>query len=530
MKKIALLFALLIGAEMVTAQNQNITSSFYPDTEPYIAVNPVNSNNLIAAWMRVNLNLTVNIAVAYSNNGGVNWSVPVSMPHLYSSFTSADVSIAFNKTGTAYMSYVDFHPSKDSGYVVVTSTINGGSTWSGLTKVISGSEKPDLPIDRPWIVVDKSSGTYSGRIYITSKSVDIGTLPHHVWMKSSSNGGLTWSPITIIDDSIPTNLITTSMGAIDIGADGSVNIGYASWNPSQNVKPRVIMVKSTDGGTTFTPYFVAYPANNSAITDTLYQASFVLAANPSNSNNIVISVVDQRNGDPDILSLYSINGGVSWNATPIRVNDDATSNGVGQDMCWAGFTPSGTYSVVWRDRRNSGTTSSSNFEIYAAASVDGGKTFKTNYRISDTPSPAIPITKGNDFIGVALTNSFLFTNWCDKRLTNNYEIFVNRDSVSKVISSVKELKKTEPSIACFPNPTTSSITFSFDLNTASHTIITIYDILGSKIESLEGNDLRQGPNNLVYDTRNLTKGNYIIEISGNGFASRALFTKSGDQR
>jgi hypothetical protein len=252
------------------------------------------------------------------------------------------------------MSYIDYVPTKDSGYVMITKSNDGGMSWSTPVKVISTAETPDMPVDRPWIAIDNSGGAYDGRVYIVSKSIDIGAFPHHVWMKSSSDGGTTWSPIKLVDDSIPTNLISNSMGVPTVGADGNLYIAYISYNPSQSPFPRVICMKSTDGGVNMTPKIIAYAASGSGITDTLYQGSYVLSANPNDANNLVYTFTDQRNGDPDILSVRSTNGGNTWTVAPARVNKDVVANGVGQDMCWAGFSASGKYAVVWRDRRNTG--------------------------------------------------------------------------------------------------------------------------------------------------------------------------------
>ncbi len=525
MKK-TLTILLALFALQGSTQNQNISNFFLPDTEPYIAVNPANANNVIAAWMRFNVSFVSAIAVSYSNNGGVTWSAPQSLPHLYSTFTSADVSIAFSKTGTAYISYVDYLPSKDSGYVVMCSSSNGGQNWSGLNKVINGFEKPDMPVDRPWIAVDRSNGAYNGRIYITSKSVDIGQMPHHVWMKHSSDGGLTWSPIILIDDSIPIDKISNSMGAIDIGSDGSVNVAYFSWHPTLDLYPRAIMVKSTNGGASFTPYHIAYPAANSAITDTLYQGSCNLSINPTNPNNLIFTVTDARYGDPDILSLNSTNGGTSWSTVPVRVNTDAANTGVGQDMCWAGFAPNGNYAAVWRDRRNGGTGSSANFDIYAAVSTDGGLTFKADQKITTASSPVVPITKGNDFIGVSLSSNYLYTDWCHK--TANYEIFVNRDTLLKLIS-VPETELKDIGLSCYPNPFSSGITFNFEMPEAQYAVAEIYDISGRKITTLAAKEFGKGKQTLTYEGHALSEGNYFLRIGTAAFSSKLTFTKTGNR-
>src|SRR5688572_11795919 len=47
-----------------TAQNINISNYTFHDMEPYIAVNPTNPNNVIAAWMKLTGISEISIAVS----------------------------------------------------------------------------------------------------------------------------------------------------------------------------------------------------------------------------------------------------------------------------------------------------------------------------------------------------------------------------------------------------------------------------------------------------------------------------------
>ncbi len=517
MKKIFFILFLSYATSCIAQTNTNISNFSFWDTEPSIAVNPSNSNNLIAAWMKASAVSQLSIATSYSTNGGTTWSVPTFIPHLYSNFTSADVSLAFNNTsGDAYLSYIDHAMTDDSGYVMVAKTINGGASWSAGVKVISVLETPDKPVDRPWIVIDNSGGTYNGRIYVVSKSIEAGAMPHHIWMKYSATNGATWSNLKLIDDSIPSNLVTNSMGVPTVGADGSLYVGYASYNPSQSVYARLIAVKSTDGGQTFVPHVIANVTGNSAITDTLYQGSYILSANPTVAGNVVFTSTDQRNGDADILSLHSTNGGVTWTTLPVRVNDDAVGNGVGQDMCWAEFSQTGKYVVAWRDRRNTGGTSSSSFEVYTTISTDGGASFQPNYKVSSAPSPFINIQRGNDFIGVCLDDNYVYTNWCDKR-TGNTEIYFNKAQMSVFTNVTENVKNDALQLSVFPNPTSDNSTVVFTLKEKQFLEITLCDIQGKLIKTIASQNFPEGEQRFQINTFGVNAGTYLINIqSGKG--------------
>ncbi|HEX8514605.1 MAG TPA: T9SS type A sorting domain-containing protein [Bacteroidia bacterium] len=513
MKKILILFFVNVCCGVLAQTNINLSSATGWDTEPYIAVNPTNSNNLVAAWMRQS-GFGLSIGVSYSTDAGASWSAPSNIPHLHPQFTMADPAIAFHSSGAAYMTYIDYAPSKDSGYVMVTKSMNGGQNWTTPVKVTSMNETPDMPIDRPWIAVDNSGGIYDGKLYVVSKSIDIGAMPHHIWMKSSIDGGSSWSPIKLVDDSIPINLIPNAMGVPTVGADGNLYIAYISYNPPQNPFPRSICVKSTDGGNTFTPKLIAYAAAGSPLTDTLYQGSYVLSANPVNANNLIYTFTDQRNGDPDILSLHSNNGGSTWNTTPVRVNKDALSNGAGQDMCWAGFSETGEYAVAWRDRRNTGGTSSSPFEIYAGVSTDGGSTFSPDQNLSSTASPFINIQRGNDFIGVCLDGNYLYSNWCDLR-AGNTEIFVNKSPLTN-FTSLQEMVNEDVQMKIFPNPTSGNATLQLHLRAPRFLTIDISDITGNVIKTVTAQMFNGQDPSIYLETNGLAAGSYLVRVQADG--------------
>ncbi|MFI5150704.1 MAG: T9SS type A sorting domain-containing protein [Bacteroidia bacterium] len=506
---------ILFTCSLVTIQAQtNISNYTYFDAEPTIAVNPANPNNIVAAWMKSTAAGQITIASAYTNNGGNTWSTPALLPHLTSTFTHADVSLAFNAAGTAYICFIDSKVSVDSGYVMVANSINGGQTWSTPVAVTSARESSDMPVDRPWIAIDNSSGTYGGRIYVTSKSYYAAPLPHFVWMKSSADGGNTWSPVKRIDDSIPADQVTNSMGAICVGSNGNIFIAYASYHTASSVYARMICSRSTDGGAHFTPYPIANFAGNSAVNDTLYHAAYVISANPTKPGNLILSCIDARNGDPDVMSYNTSDTAHTWNSTPVRINDDPVGNGAGQDMCWAGFS-STYYYIAWRDRRNGGTTSTSNFEIYYSGSMDNGSTFCPNHPMSGSPSsPSINLRRGNDFIGLGVSpnSPFFWVDWSDYR-TGNTEIFVNNKIIYAACGDgIVENKKNTIQLHCFPNPGDGHVHLVLNLPEAQKVKVEIYDLKWALVKSFMQNG-QNGKNDFTLDLSTFPAGNYLLKAS-----------------
>jgi hypothetical protein len=104
MIKLAFFFLTVLSiSTCVKAQceaNANLLIVLFFDVEPSIAVNPIDQNNIVAAWMGVT-SLKVTIHKRTSFDGGTTWSAVQTIPHFANSYTSADVSVAFNRKGGA---------------------------------------------------------------------------------------------------------------------------------------------------------------------------------------------------------------------------------------------------------------------------------------------------------------------------------------------------------------------------------------------------------------------------------------------
>ncbi len=401
--------------------NINISGTLSFAGEPYIAVNPVNPQNIVLAWMAADLStgFRVSIKSKASFNGGLTWGSQFIQPHFSPNFKSADVSMQFRKNGTLYLSYIDYRENPDSGAVYITHSLDGGVSWSSpsISFNIITDDPAKKPLDRPWLAVDNSGFISDGKFYLVTKPAPWVLPPNRPYLKSSSDSGQTWTTYRYVNTTnyLVGNVIAAPMPFPAVAADGALCIVYPSYLISQSFYPKFIFAKSYNNGMSFTynDLLVNFPT----VSNPDYKISYQLVANPLNPLQLTFIFVGNQHGDPDIFATSTINGGLTW-STPIRINDDAIANGRGQDMVWANYSKTGILLVSWRDRRNASDTGFAQpCDVYCAISRNEGLSFQSNIRLSDVTVPfdAILANSGNDFMSCELVSDSIYAAWSDVR-------------------------------------------------------------------------------------------------------------------
>jgi hypothetical protein len=494
----------ILFASSMKAENINISSLAGYDGEPYIEVNPTNPKNIISGWMRGRIDGKVWIAVKSSFDEGKTWSNIQFMPHDTNLNGSADVSIAFNRKGVAFLSYINYRQTPDTaGAVFVVSSTDGGKNWSEPVNVFDMKNKPDLPIDRPWIAVDNSGGANDGTIYLAAMSAYWYIGQHHIYLKTSSDNGKTWSTIKQIDnDDYSVGLMTKSYAAISVGADGTLYTAYHSYDTTASKLVRIYYATTNDLGNTFQRGVITNAFYLKANTGDFAKA-YCIAADAYRNGNVALTWIDDRNGDADVFLKKSTDFGKTW-TLPLRVNDDSTKNGIEQDQVWMSYATNGNLAIAWRDRRLSGKGDTVSFSIFSTISTDGGYNFAPNKLMSTISSPYLNLPKGNSFIGVAISNNSMHSTWADLR-TGDIEIYY---SSRELATSVEETHVLYDGIELFPNPANSYLIIDFDKSLFIPNNYEIYELNGNSIK-------KEKLINFQMDISTLIEGTYLIKFSNN---------------
>ena len=340
------------------------------ETEPYLAVNPTNPDNMIAGWHQdrwsnggAQGNLT-----AYSLDGGTSWipiSIPFSrcaggMPGSTGDFERAsDPWISFGPDGAAYYMALVFNRSNAENGMAVAKSVDGGVTWS-----------------EPVIIKQTNAKGATARAAAHDKN------------------SLTADPF-------------------------DPNLVYATWTVFRNNKTALVFARSTDGGLTWGP---ARTVNQFEVVDPPAQARFrqgvqiVVLPDGTLVNAFFREISDPRSGGVvtalEQAIFRSTDQGRHWERLDTTIAEFVRSGGLDVELGIfvrdAGALPdiavdnnTGTLYVVWQDGRLSPFGASN---ILLALSTDRGDSWQGPVAITNSPTnqaflPAVAVTE-NGTIGV----------------------------------------------------------------------------------------------------------------------------------
>jgi hypothetical protein len=449
----------LCFAFATSAQNLNISTGAVFDGEPFLAVDPNNHQHIVVAWMGFQLGQKIVIKTKASFDGGQSWSVTSNLPHLVPTNASADPNMYFDNDGNVYLAYIDYdNENFENGYVVVSKS-SDGLTWEAPVIAINIEDCPDkLCIDRPWMVIDRSSGPLDGTIYITSMTPDNPNVnpPYHPFLVRSFDGGANFTLPRLLDTVgyLVGDEIKLPMPSPALSANGTFHAIYPSYELSQSVFAQYIHVFSQDGGNSLSHNvqetvmqatgFQVYPDTKSA---------HLLVSDPSDENHLALLFFRIENADFNVYLTESFDAGLNW-TNKLKVNDNPAGDGIVHDLVWAHFNENGDLAICWRDRRNGGPGFAADAEIIGAIKYKDSSTVSANFLISDqlVEHANILANSGNDFMCIEYIGDTLHAVWGDVR-TGTVNIFYNKLIVSEQLVNIQTLVEEDWRFQeVFPNP------------------------------------------------------------------------------
>lgn len=397
--------------------------------EPFIAINPVNPQNIVAG-----ANESARMGVYYTMNGGQQWRA-TTVPLPSGLRNSSDPGIAADAQGNFYYSFIAFNVSStgalsDNG-VFVSKSINGGQTFRAPVAVVQHLREPGAPFeDKEFIAADSNPASpYVNHVYVSWTSFTAQSAA--IMFSRSTDGGQTFSEPLVLR-----RAVSQQFSLPVVGPNGEV---YVVWQLGTFHR----ITRSLDGGVTFERDRPAVGGVNIIGTldpDTgrrLLNGGFRVSSYPSmaadtsngpHRGNLYLTWSDARNGDADILFVRSTDGGQTW-SQPIRINDDPVGNGRDQFFQWIAVDPTnGQIVVMFYDRRADGNNLM--LDVYITRSTDGGLTFEPNIKVNTQSfNPRDDRVYQGSFIGdynaLAVYGNVAYPVWSDTR-RRELDIFGSR--------------------------------------------------------------------------------------------------------
>jgi hypothetical protein len=364
----------------------NSDSGVEAQNEPFVAVNPLNARHIVIGannWEAGNGRFEVSAYVSF--DGGVTWAT--SHPYIDRNagrLNAADPTVAFGQDGKVYFGFVALTPAP--GAVAVSTSVDGGLTWSSQSWATSFSSAADKP----------AIAQAGGSLYVFYQNQSL-------MSTVSSNGGLNWTSAQLIE--------AGGRNAAPVVVGGKVVVFY-------NTQNAIKVAPAAGGRSTLVANTVALQAR-----PTQYRAGIYPTAGVGADGTLYVAWADGRNTATgnDILISKSTNGS-SW-TSPARVNTD--SGNADQLMPALSVGRDGVVSVAWLDTRNDAARI--NYDVYMARSTNG-TSWTANSRVSGVSSnpnndPRMQGQLIGDYFALASGDGGVFVVWTDTR-NNNEDIYL----------------------------------------------------------------------------------------------------------
>lgn len=331
---------------------------------------------------------------AVSADGGGTWeerAAPLLEPFTDCGYGSANpknirTQLAQGPDGTLFSVFHAHDPDAGgSRSVLLGRSADGGESWETTLVYSPGDARPNADIEVnfvPHVAVDPDDGDRVAVVWRRSyQAVGDDGPPTRAWMAMSDDGGETFGePFMMLDEDIgfeaPKLLIV----------DGDLVAFYRVRPDGEGQDNQVVAGISEDDGETWEDTVVASAGD----------VSEPVAAYDPGTGVFHLVWHDNSNDELDAFHASSADGR-DW-SEPVRLNDDATGNRVGQFYPVVAVAPNGRVDAAWYDYRddpypaptppedgelNLFNNMGKHQSVYATSSFDGGRTWQPNTRVND---------------------------------------------------------------------------------------------------------------------------------------------------
>ncbi|HEX9943512.1 MAG TPA: hypothetical protein VGG03_15980 [Thermoanaerobaculia bacterium] len=413
------------------------------DTEPSIAVNPTNPNDIVVVTFAEGWGPGTSAPIWRSTNGGVTWAKSFILPQPVGGTTApGDQKVDFDANGNLFVAELGRGLSPPRCFVFRQTGAPGNNLTAGA---VYGDDQPHLAIGR-------SAANCLGRVH--SPWLDFSVANHRSTVANSMNAGVAITNVVVgLNAQFPNR--TTRIALAPNGAayvifklrQGAVQVSLPGSSGNDFENAQFVVRRSDNCGQTWQP---AVPVHPAATVQTLFTLNFGdlsrgkvararssdawIAVDPSDGDVYAAYVRRDASNFAQIYVSRSTNQGANW--TTQRVTE-GTNHSAYPEIAVAA---NGAIGVLYVDFDNSGPATI--FRHRFARSFDNGATWTRQTLQAMDPGPIANAASGflwGDYEGLTAQGNLF------------YGVFTGQ-SINRSVLQLDPIFFTETAIAPQPTP------------------------------------------------------------------------------
>jgi hypothetical protein len=352
------------------------------------------------------------IGWATSTNGGASWthgSLPLTKFAGGPYDRTSDPSVAYDaKHGVWLISALPIDETLTSAFgfpppgVIVSRSIDGGFTWSGPITVAAAT--PHSFFDKNWSVCDDTpTSPFYGNCYTEWDDFAHGS---KVEMSTSSDGGLTWGPITT-----PANSVNAFAAQPVVQPNGTVIVPLAGGNLATSI----LAFRSVDGGATWSRMVPVSSIRSHTLGGGLRGNFPIPSAEVDAAGKVYLAWQDcrfRRSCSANDIVFSTSTDGLSWSTVKRVPIDDVTSTvdhfipGLAVDRSTSGTGAHLGLAYYYYPQAEC-DVSTCELDAGFVSSTNGGATWSEPTQLAGPMSLSwLPATGGGPMVGDYISTSF----------------------------------------------------------------------------------------------------------------------------
>jgi hypothetical protein len=305
---------------------------------------------------------------------------------------------------------------------------------------------------------------------------------YEIYCKRSTDNGVSWSA--------DTRLTNDGAASLHVSCAAVGSAVHLTWHDNRTGSDEIYYKRSTDVGASW--------GTDTRLTSNAGVSWF--ASVDAWGNYVQTAWVENSDGNPEIYSKRSTDMGVSWGVNLRITNNSSVS--IRPTISLFGTNAH----IVWQDNIEG------NDEIYHMYSTNGGADFSAGTRLTNDPDFSVYPCHTVSASGVHLI-------WRDFR-SGNWEVYYKRNPTGNLVGTVNISGEIPGSFSLsqnYPNPFNPVTNIEFSIPVAGFVSLSVFDMLGRKVETLLYDELAAGSYKSDWDASKYSSGVYFYSIDADNF-------------